>query len=37
MILEELQTVDAPSDASFWAGVGIGTVAVVAIGWVILC
>ncbi len=35
MLMEELEQIDAPSDASFWAGAAIGTVAVVGVG--LLC
>ncbi|WP_305082454.1 daptide-type RiPP [Paenibacillus pini] len=32
MMMEELERVEAPSDATFWEGAAIGTVAVVGIG-----
>lgn len=32
MTLEEIQIIDAPSDATFWGGVALGTVATVGIG-----
>lgn len=32
MTIEEIQIVDAPTDAEFWGGVALGTVAVVGIG-----
>ncbi len=37
MLFEEMELIDAPSDASFWAGVGIGTAVVVGVGWVVCC
>lgn len=37
MLFEELNIIDAPSDASFWAGVGVGTVVVVGAAWVFCC
>ncbi|WP_305082453.1 daptide-type RiPP [Paenibacillus pini] len=32
MMMEELERVEAPSDATFWGGAAIGTVAVVGVG-----
>lgn len=32
MTFEEIQIVDAPTDAEFWGGVAIGVVTVVGIG-----
>ena len=37
MIFKEMNLVEAPSDGQFWAGVGIGTIAVVGIGAIICC
>jgi hypothetical protein len=37
MVMEEVQMVDAPSDAAFWAGVGGGALVTVGVGWLILC
>ena len=32
MTIEEIQIVEAPTDAEFWGGVALGTAATVAIG-----
>lgn len=32
MTFEQIEIVEAPTDGEFWAGVAIGTVAVVGIG-----
>jgi hypothetical protein len=36
MLMEELQTIEAPTDAEFWAGVAIGVGAGLLIG-ALLC
>ncbi len=37
MKFEEMTLVDAPSDASFWGGVALGTLGVLAVGALICC
>lgn len=37
MLFNEINTIAAPSDATFWAGVAVGTATVVGIGFVVCC
>jgi ElaB/YqjD/DUF883 family membrane-anchored ribosome-binding protein len=37
MLMEELATVEAPSDAEFWGGVAVGAGIGLAIGFIIFC
>ena len=37
MLMEELATVEAPSDGSFWGGVAVGAGIGLAIGFIIFC